>query len=662
VISPAGPSDRDRVLDATDIVALIGESVQLRPKGREHAGLCPFHNDRTPSLAVVSHKGSGFYKCFACGAAGNAIDFMINYHRMDFPEALRHLAQRAGIELHSSPRPSSGGEARPDSPSSLRRANEAAQRFFRRSLETDAGATARAIVAGRGISPEMAERFGLGVAPAGGDALVQYVDRLARHSAQPRGRADAGDDHQLDESTVRGAFEAAGLVRHRGGHLADGFRNRITFPICDELGRVIAFGARIIDPDDEPKYLNSPESAIFHKSRALYAQHLAKRAIVDSRTAIIVEGYTDVIACHAAGITNVVATLGTSLTRDHARVLQRLCDTVVLLFDGDEAGQRAADRALEVFFSATIDVRICTLPDSLDPDDLLRQPGGTERFRAAVDGAVDALAHLVARFSATLAEREGVTPKQRAIEAMLQRLVAMGLGELPPLRRRLALEAISRAAGLPLAEIERAVPTVRARRTDGDDARGGDARGDGASTGDSPSHDAGRDRDRVRSVAPLPRALVEAESTLVGLLLAWPECSRVQVITTEGDSLPVTELFGPDAMQDPPVAAVWSAVYARLDEGGALSIAEAIALCPDGDAKRTATELLALGRQRCPSGADALARVADAARDLDRIRMRADAPMHASATTPEQLAARLQSIRQGGPRAGLIRRTARSGT
>lgn len=224
------------------------------------------------------------------------------------------------------------------------------------------------------------------------------------------------------------------------------------------------------------------------------------------------------IACHAAGITNVVATLGTSLTRDHARVLQRLCDTVVLLFDGDEAGQRAADRALEVFFSATIDVRICTLPDALDPDDLLRQPGGTERFRAAVDGSVDALAHLVARFSATLAEREGVTPKQRAIEAMLQRLVAMGLGELPPLRRRLALEAISRAAGLPLAEIERAVPTVRARRTDGDDARGGDARGDGASTGDSPSHDAGRDR--VRSVAPLPRALVEAEharGTAVGV-------------------------------------------------------------------------------------------------------------------------------------------------
>ncbi len=668
--SPAGPSDRDRVLDATDIVALIGESVQLRPKGREHAGLCPFHNDRTPSLAVVSHKGSGFYKCFSCGAAGNAIDFMINYHRMDFPEALRHLAQRAGIELHSSPRPSSGGGERPDSPSSLRRANEAAQRFFRRSLETDVGAAARAIVAGRGISPEMAERFGLGVAPAGGDALVQYVDRLARHSAQSRGRADAGDDHQLDESTVRGAFEAAGLVRHRGGHLADGFRNRITFPICDELGRVIAFGARKVDPDDEPKYLNSPESAIFHKSRALYAIHLAKRAIVDSRTAIIVEGYTDVIACHAAGITNAVATLGTSLTRDHARVLQRLCDTVVLLFDGDEAGQRAADRALEVFFSATIDVRICTLPDALDPDDLLRQPGGIERFRAAVDSSVDALAHLVSRFSAALAEREGVTPRQRAIEAMLQRLAAMGLVELPPLRRRLVLEAIARAAGLPLAEIERAVPTVRARRDDEGDARGaaGGAGADAARTSvpgrDSPDTDDVR-HDGARSPArpdtPLPRALVEAESTLVGLLLAWPECARVQVVSAEGDALPVTELFGPDAMQDPGAAAVWSAIHARLDEGGPLSIAEAIALCRDAPSKRAATELVTRGQSRCPHAADAPARVADAARDLDRIRMRASEPAGAPATTPEQLAARLQSIRQGGPRTGLIRRTARSG-
>ena len=640
--------------------------MQLRPKGREHVGLCPFHNDRTPSLAVVSHKGSGFYKCFSCGAAGNAIDFMINYHRMDFPEALRHLAQRAGIELQSSPRPSGSSEERADSPSSLRRANEAAQRFFRRSLEGDAGAAARAAVAGRGISPEMAERFGLGVAPAGGDALVQYVDRLARHSAQARGRADAaGDDHPLDESTVRGAFEAAGLVRHRGGHLVDGFRNRLTFPICDELGRVIAFGARIIDPADEPKYLNSPESAVFHKSRALYALHLAKRAIVDSRTAIIVEGYTDVIACHAAGITNVVATLGTSLTRDHARVLQRLCDTVVLLFDGDEAGQRAADRALEVFFSATIDVRICTLPDALDPDDLLRQPGGTERFRAAVDGSVDALAHLVSRFSAALAERQGVTPRQRAIEAMLQRLVAMGLAELPPLRRRLVLEAIARAAGLPLAEIERAVPTVRPRRAEGDEARGDhvrgdDARGEARSNGDSGPSDAARDR--VRAAAPLPRALVEAESTLVGLLLAWPECARAQVVSSDGDALPVSELFGPDAMQDPGVAAVWNAIHARLDEGAPLSIAEAIALCHDAQSKCAVTDLVALGQMRCPEAADAAARVADAARDLDRLRMRTAAPAHAPVTTPEQLAARLQSIRQGGPRAGLIRRTARSGT
>ena len=673
--SPAGPSDRDRVLDATDIVALIGESVQLRPKGREHVGLCPFHSDRTPSLAVVSHKGSGFYKCFACGAAGNAIDFMINYHRMDFPEALRHLAQRAGIELTSSPRPAGTSVERADSPSALRRANEAAQRFFRRSLEGDAGSAARQIIAGRGISADMSERFGLGVAPAGGDALVQYVDRLARHSAAGSGRDSAraasrrdgargGDEQPADEATVRGAFEAAGLVRHRGGHLVDGFRNRITFPICDELGRVIAFGARKIDPDDEPKYLNSPESAVFHKSRALYALHLAKRSIVDARTAIVVEGYTDVIACHASGITNVVATLGTSLTRDHARILQRLCDTVVLLFDGDEAGQRAADRALEVFFSATIDVRICTLPDSLDPDDLLRQPGGAERFRAAVDGSADALAHLVSRFSAALAERQGVTPRQRAIEAMLQRLAGMGLGELAPLRRRLVLEAIARAAGLPLAEIERAVPTVRARRADDGERRpdgeGAERRPEGRGSEGTAGIDDVEAHPMRRPSAPAPRAVVAAESTLVGLLLAWPECARTHVTSIEGDALPVTELFGPDAMQDAGVGAVWSAIHARLDEGGTLPVAEAIALCPDAGAKRAVTDLVALGQTRCPDAADAAARVAEAARDLDRIRARAAGPAHDPATTPEQLVARLQSIRQGGPRAGLIRRTARS--
>jgi len=298
-----GNSDRDRVLDATDMVALVGEHVQLRPKGREHVGICPFHDDRAPSMTVVTHKGAGFYKCFSCGAAGNAIDFMMNYHKMEFIDALRALAERAGIELQQTRREDGAtGNRR-----ALLRANAIAANYFRKALaHAEAGAAANAALERRGISAEMRERFQLGAAPDGWDGFVRHIDRLRAHSAGSR-----GDDAvpELD------AFRAAGLVRDGRQGPIDGFRNRVIFPICDEMGQPIAFGARQINPEDQPKYLNSPESGVFHKGRGLYGIHLAKKSIIDARTAVICEGYTDVIACHAAGVTNVVATLGTALTR-----------------------------------------------------------------------------------------------------------------------------------------------------------------------------------------------------------------------------------------------------------------------------------------------------------------------------------------------------------
>ena len=367
-----GNSDRDRVLDATDMVALIGEHVQLRPKGREHVGICPFHDDRAPSMTVVTHKGAGFYKCFSCGAAGNAIDFMMNYHKMEFIDALRALAERAGIELQQTRREdgATGGRR------ALLRANAIAANYFRKALaHAEAGAAANTALDRRGITAEMRERFQLGAAPDGWDGFVRHIDRLRAHSAGSRG------DDAVPELDV---FRAAGLVRDGRQGPIDGFRNRVIFPICDEMGQPIAFGARQINPEDQPKYLNSPESGVFHKGRGLYGIHLAKKSIIDARTAVICEGYTDVIACHAAGVTNAVATLGTALTRDHARVLKRLAERIVLLFDGDAAGQKAADRAIEVFFAEPVDVRICTLPDELDPDELLRQEGGRARFDEAL--------------------------------------------------------------------------------------------------------------------------------------------------------------------------------------------------------------------------------------------------------------------------------------
>lgn len=622
-------TDRDRVLDATDLVSLVGESVALRQKGREHVGLCPFHDDHRPSFSVITHKGHAFYHCFSCQASGNAIDFMVKYHKMEFIEALRFLAQRAGIELrprHGDHGHSGNGQA----VSALRRANEAALRFFVRCLAdpTLGGASANALAA-RGMEPAMIERFGLGAAPAAGDALVAHVERLAANQR-------AGGDDGLEPDAIRAAFESAGLLRSRGGRLVDGFRNRVMFPIHDEIGRCVAFGARAIDPEDQPKYLNSPESPIFHKSRSLYGIHLAKRAIIDSRTAIITEGYTDVIACHRAGIENVVATLGTALTRDHARILQRLCDSVVLLFDGDAAGQRAADRALEVFFAAPIDVRICTLPDELDPDELLRQPDGRARFDAAIAASQDALVHLVGRFRGELTERAGMSARQRTIQAMVSKLASLGLAGLDGLRRRMVIDSIASAAGVPTSEIEAelARSTVRVR-TDG-------------------ATDAGEVSEAP--IAEATTALARAEREFVGLLLAWPVLAASRIDTVDGDSLPISEFMIPASFTDSPAARVYRPLFERIEAASAFNMQDVLAEFDDDAGKAFVTTLFRTAQERHPDEPKAREGLVAAARALEWTRRRHALSEPAFVSTPEALAERIALIRAAGPRPSALAR------
>ena len=623
-------SDRDRVLELTDLVSLVGESVVLRPKGREHVGLCPFHEDRRPSFSVVTHKGNAFYNCFACGASGNAIDFMVNYHRMDFLEALRFLAQRAGIELRA--RAVDGPRAAdPDSPASLRRAHDAALRFFVRTLGDAAeGNAARKALADRGIDEQMIERSLLGAAPASGDGLARYVEKLAEHQ-------DRASEDSVEPAAIRAAFEAAGLLRRRGG-LVDGFRNRIMFPIADELGRCIAFGARAIDPNDEPKYLNSPESALFHKSKALYGIHLAKRAIIQSRTAIVTEGYTDVIACHRAGIENAVATLGTALTRDHARVLQRLCDTVVILFDGDLAGQRAADRALEVFFAAPIDLKICTLPDQLDPDELLRQPGGRERFDAALAASEDALTHLVTTFRRDLDARPGLSARQRTVEAMLTKLVSLGLGTLEGIRRRLVIDSIASASGIPVSELEGVLKALQRPAV------------------------AQRDQPEAIAVVEITPATPRgsAERDFLSILLAWPTSADVRIASEDGDSAPLGEFVVPASIEDAAARALYTPIFHWLEDGKSFAMQDVLAECADPPLKALAVELFALGTKRFEKEADARSGLVIAAQSLDRLSRRIQLAQTATATTPQELAQRLDLIRAAGPRPSAIARSARS--
>ncbi len=598
-------NDRDRVLDATDLVALIGESVPLKAKGREHVGLCPFHNDRSPSMAVVTHKGNAFYKCFACGASGNAIDFMINYHRMDFAEALRFLAQRAGIELQVR---SGSDRAARDEAVELRKAMQVALRFYRRALaDAELGAPSRGVLDARGIAPSMREQFQLGAAPASWDRFVQHLGRLADHAS--------GKDELPDPSV----FERSGLVRQGQKGPIDGFRNRVIFPILDELSRPIAFGARAIDPNDEPKYLNSPESPIFKKGRTLYGIHAAKKSIIDSKVAIITEGYTDVIACHSAGFTNVVATLGTALTRDHARVLQRLCETVVLLFDGDEAGQRAADRALETFFSVPVDVRICTLPGGMDPDDLLGTADGPAQFSLALDRAADALEHLVAGFKARLDDKPSAAGRQRVIEEMCQRLGGMGIADVSALRRRTVLQDLARVCDVPVHELEAALPRARAasatdakREFDGGvahDESDGDPHADAVVTAPEP----------IQLTGPQFRARSMAERDLLAVLLAAPEVASTRVPTGDGEALPVHELYAPGVFADPLARTLWGAMHARLESGLRTTVQDVMADVSDPSGKTLAGTLFAKGIARCeaPGGADA--RLIEAVADMERV-------------------------------------------
>ena len=440
--SKSGQSDVAAVRDATDLVGLIGEHVSLTPRGREHVGLCPFHDDSRPSMAVVTHKGNAFYKCHSCGAGGDAFDFVQNYHKMDFPEALRYLAERAGIELTPYGSRSSSEISSRSNRAQVLDANAFAAEFFQAALNSSAGAKARGVLHDRAIDDQTAVDFMLGAAPDAWDGLHNRVRSSGCNIAD---------------------FAEAGLLKRRkeGDGCYDTFRNRLVFPICDELGRPIAFGGRIIDPDDEPKYLNSPESKLFNKSATLYGLHLAKRAIIDSRQAIVVEGYTDVIACHQAGLRNVVATLGTALTSQHADVLSKLCDTVVLMLDGDEAGLKAADRAVEVFFSSRIDVCVCALPDNKDPDELLREQGGIFQFQSAVAEAQDALQFKLQRFRSQLDSDQTMSGRQRLLEAFLVELGRLGLGTMQGVRKHMVLGQIADMVGVPVGAVESALPRQR---------------------------------------------------------------------------------------------------------------------------------------------------------------------------------------------------------
>ncbi len=337
----------------TDIVSLIGEYVTLKKAGRNFLGLCPFHREKTPSFTVSPDKQM-FY-CFGCSEGGNAVSFLMKLNHLTFPEAIRHLAGKVGVVIPEKPMSREERE-RSTLTERIHRANELAAGFFVRSLQSPAGASAREYLRKRGIGEAAIKAFRLGFAPDGWHHLLDF---LGKQGISPA------------------LAEQAGLVVARSGNERghyDRFRGRLMIPIEDVDGHVIAFGGRVMGAG-EPKYMNSPESAVYTKGNTLYGLAKTRDAIREKGFAILVEGYFDLIALWNAGILNVVATLGTALTRAQVDLIRRYTPNVAALFDPDEAGRKALARSLELFLAGNVHARAVILPDGYDPDDFVRTQG-----------------------------------------------------------------------------------------------------------------------------------------------------------------------------------------------------------------------------------------------------------------------------------------------
>lgn len=346
-----------QIVRGVDFVRLVGRFCDLKRKGKKYWALCPFHNEKTPSFSIDPE--NGLYYCFGCKEGGNVFTLLAKLDGLSFGEALRKLAAEAGVNLsqyESAPGPTRGELSK------LREINELATSFYRKCLEKGRGGeTARDYLAQRQINADSVESWRIGYAPEGWDNFLKCA-------------AGRGYEPQL--------LAKAGLALPREGAPGhyDRFRNRLMFPIADASGRTIAFGARALRPEDEPKYLNSPETPLFSKGNCFFGLSHAKEAIRSGRTAVVLEGYTDVIMAHQCEVAETVAVLGTALTDAHARVLSRLCERVVLVFDPDEAGLKSALRSIEVLLNGDLEIRVANLPAGQDPCDYILTHG-SEEFR-----------------------------------------------------------------------------------------------------------------------------------------------------------------------------------------------------------------------------------------------------------------------------------------
>ncbi len=411
-----------RIKDESDIAMVISDFVGLKKSGKDFKGLCPFHQEKTPSFYVIPSKG--FYHCFGCGKGGNVVNFIMDHERLDYPDALRYLASKAGITIPET------GAGRSES-EKLFEALELAASFFRKTLlKTPDGKAPLEYLKSRGMSDATIELFGFGYAPNSWDSLIKEA---AAKKIQPA------------------VLEKAGLVNKKQGYF-DRFRHRITLPIKALSGKTVAFGARIMPGQEGPKYINSPETEIYKKGRILFGFDIARNYIREKNQAVVVEGYFDLISLRQAGIANVVAVSGTGFTGEQAALLARFCEQVTLLYDSDSAGIKAAFRACGVLYNSGIEPRLIRLPKGYDPDSFVREKGPDELMKM-VDSAADVVEFVHKGINGKFGDQP-LSRQEKIIKALSE---TAGLIE-DNVRRELLISKIADKFDIQPSHIERKTP------------------------------------------------------------------------------------------------------------------------------------------------------------------------------------------------------------
>jgi len=574
---------------ATDIVELISSYVPLKRRGKDYLALCPFHQEKTPSFSVSPTKQ--IFYCFGCGAGGDVISFLMKHERMEFVEAVQHLADRAGIRLrHATERDSRTARVRQDLYGICQWADD---EFHRLLVASPKGKAALGYLEQRGLTGETIEAFHLGFAPDEWDYLL---GRATQKGISGRQLEQVGLAVARDQSS---------------GHY-DRFRNRAIFPIRDARGRTVAFGGRAMG-DDRAKYLNSPETPLFHKGRTLYGLDTARDAIAREGRVCVVEGYMDLVMAHQHGVPWVVATLGTALTESHLHLLRRFADVAVLVFDGDTAGREATNRGIELFLRQELEVRVCVLPAATDPCDFVVEHGG-EALLAELDRAPTAFEYKLAEIEAKY-DVTSDTEKRRAIDEALGMLATLPARTRSAwaVRRDMMLAALARRMGVGEAALRTRLAGLARRH------------------------------DRRVSAPAAPAPVKGFERELIEILVCSPDLFD-----------DVRSLLPPESMRDEALAGLAAAIYEMMDGGASPDLRQVLATAAEAGAADLASDLAGEGaaKGRFQERLDAVARrFADRSAKRRRAELRAQLDQVTSESQRAELLRELSEIhRSAGTR------------